>query len=476
MRFSNDCPQVPRIGCNVQYGSHNMKLTNNARVGVIGGGPSGSMAGFFLIELAQRIGLNLFVDIYESRDYGRYGPAGCNMCAGVVSESLVQTLAAEGIELPPLVVQRGIDAYILHTSDLEPVSIPTPAEELRIATVYRGSGPKAPSEDQDWASFDDYLLRLAEKKGARILPHRVTGLSWDQGRPRVSSRKQPGRTYDFLIGAVGVNSPTLKQFSDLGFSFLPPPVSKGFVSEIYLGVDRVKKYLGSAMHVFLLDIPRLKFAAIIPKVEFATVCLLGENIDKTLVDRFMNAPEVKSCFPPDLEWCFGGKSCDVGQSCQCAPKLNIGPAVNPYGDRVILVGDSAISRLYKDGIGAAYITAKSCAVAALFFGISKRHLEEYYAPIVRNMAQDNRIGILIFFITTFYQKIRFLRRGMVRMVLAEKRLPGSRRRMSRVLWDTFTGSASYRQILLRALHPFFFLRLGVATLGLLGVKVKDRSL
>jgi len=33
------------------------------------------------------------------------------------------------------------------------------------------------------------------------------------------------------------------------------------------------------MHVFLLDIPRLEFAAIIPKGDYATVCLLGEDIE-----------------------------------------------------------------------------------------------------------------------------------------------------------------------------------------------------
>ena len=431
------------------------------------------MSGFFLIELAQRVGLTLAVDIYESRDFQGFGPSGCNMCAGVVSETLVQTLAAEGIDLPPQVVQRGVDAYVLHTTDLPPVSIATPVEELRIATVYRGGGPKAPVGEEGWSSFDGYLLRLARRKGARILPRRVTGLSWDQGRPRVSCRKYPDQTYDLLIGAVGVNSPTLKQFAELGFSFQPPPVSKGFVHEIFLGTDKVREYLGSAMHVFLLDIPRLKFAAIIPKVEYATICLLGENIDKELVGRFMNSPEVRSCFPPEMAWSLSDKSCDVGLTCQCGPKLNVGPAVNPYGDRVVLVGDSAISRLYKDGIGAAYMTAKACAVTALFFGIAREDFKAHYAPVIDRMARDNRVGVVIFFITLFYQKLRFLRRGMVRMVLMEKKLPGPRRRMSRVLWDTFTGSGSYWEIFLRALHPFFFMRLGAATLGLFGRKVRD---
>ena len=50
-------------------------------------------------------------------------------------------------------------------------------------------------------------------------------------------------------------------------------------------------------------------------------------------------------------------------------------------------------------------------------------------------------------------------RGIVRMVATEqddkKRAP----HMSMVLWDLFTGSATYREILWRALHPGFLSRL-----------------
>ena len=46
-----------------------------------------------------------------------------------------------------------------------------------------------------------------------------------------------------------------------------------------MGEDVIGQTLGSAMHVFLLNIPRLEFAAIIPKGDYVTMCLLGENID-----------------------------------------------------------------------------------------------------------------------------------------------------------------------------------------------------
>jgi len=42
--------------------------------------------------------------------------------------------------------------------------------------------------------------------------------------------------------------------------------------------------------------------------------------------------------------------------------------------------------------------------------------------------------------------------------MGEQQKAGSRRPMSMVLWDTFTGSAPYRDILMRTLHPAFFLR------------------
>ncbi|MBF0126650.1 MAG: hypothetical protein HQM02_05500 [Magnetococcales bacterium] len=445
-----------------------MKLESQARVAVIGGGPAGSLAAYFLLELSARVGMQLQVDLYESRDFTRHGPAGCNMCAGVVSESLVQTLAAEGINLPPLVVQRGIESYVLHTSGLPELVIDTPADEMRIATVYRGSGPRAPEgEENNWISFDGFLLDEARKKGARILQNRVVELAFaGDGRPQVASRKGEYATYDLLIGAVGVNTSGLKLFEALDIQFQPPPVTRGFVSEIHLGVDTVQRYLGNSMHIFLLDIPRLKFAAVIPKVEYATVCLLGEDIDKELAERFMAAPELKGCFPPDMEWRYGEKcQQEVGQACHCGPRLNVGASLHPYGDRVVLVGDAAVSRLYKDGIGAAYITAKASVVTALFFGLSANDFQRHYMPVVKRIAQDNLIGKVIFVITVFYQKLFFLRRGMVYMVNREARMAGEERAMSRVLWDTFTGSATYLDIFVRSMHPGFLLRLIVSTVA-----------
>src|SRR5574342_63311 len=116
-----------------------LKLENGSRVAVIGGGPAGSFFSYFLLDMAERTGLKIQVDIYEPRDFSIPGPAGCNMCGGVMYESLVQSLAVDGINLPESVVQRGIGYNMLHLESGS-VRIQTPLREKRIATTYRGIG------------------------------------------------------------------------------------------------------------------------------------------------------------------------------------------------------------------------------------------------------------------------------------------------------------------------------------------------
>src|SRR3972149_6769693 len=82
-------------------------LEDGSRIGVIGGGPAGALFAYFALTFAPRMDLDLRVGIFEPRDFTKPGPAGCNMCGGIVSESLVQLLALEGIDLPPTVVPRG---------------------------------------------------------------------------------------------------------------------------------------------------------------------------------------------------------------------------------------------------------------------------------------------------------------------------------------------------------------------------------
>jgi hypothetical protein len=52
-----------------------------------------------------------------------------------------------------------------------------------------------------------------------------------------------------------------------------------------------------------------------------------------------------------------------------------------------------------------------------------------------------------------------LKRGVVKTVMKEQNKIGEKRHMSTVLWDTFTGSAPYKEIFLRSIKPAFLLSL-----------------
>ena len=416
-------------------------------MGVLGGGPSGSLFAYFLLIFADRMDLDVSVDIYEPRDFTRPGPGGCNMCGGIVSESLIQLLATEGINLPSNIVQRGIDSYVLH-SDEDTVRIDTPLQEKRIATVYRGGGPRDIDEVR-WGGLDGYLLDLAREHGAKVMASRVNKVDWDDGKPRVVLEKG-SQTYDLLVGAVGINSAGWKLFEDLGFESKRPETTKAYITELKLGAETIDRHFGNSMHMFLLNIPRLDCAAIIPKGEYVTVCLLGRDIDRELVSSFFESEPVKRLFPS--AWSAGQGAC------HCSPRINVREASMPFIDRVVLVGDSGVTRLYKDGIGAAYRTAKAAALTSVFGGVAASDFQRHYWPVYRAISRDNHFGLVIFAVVHQVKALKTLVRGVMRMAAREQESAGPARRMSIVLWDMFTGSAPYRDVSYRTLDPRFGVR------------------
>lgn len=443
-----------------------LRLKDGSRVAVIGGGPAGSFFSYFLLRMAEQAGMHIRVDVYEPRDFSQPGVCGCNKCGGIVYESLVQSLATDGILLPPSVVQQGIDCYTFHT-DEESVRFKTFRDEKRVASVRRGAGPCGAARSL-LASFDGFLLRLAEEKGARVVRERVTEAAMIGGIPRVTTKAGHSKDYDLLVGALGVNSSDLKLFAECGTGYKPPSTSKTYITEILLGSDAVEKCLGDTMHFLLLDIPRLKFAAIIPKGDYATVCLLGRgDIGPELVASFFAHPQVRGCFP-------AGWVHDTAR-CRCFPSITLGPAKGAFGDRFVMVGDCYVSRLYKDGIGNAYRTAKAAAQTAFLEGISIRDFDRHFRPVCDAIAFDNRFGAVVYTITSVIKRLPFLRRGLVRMVRREQdgfAAPGS----SNILWDTFTGNASFRDIVARALRPAFLARLLYETVtGLLSAPMPPRE-
>ncbi|MCL7959615.1 MAG: hypothetical protein M8861_05405, partial [marine benthic group bacterium] len=440
MRLSSRASVADSFSSLVADEGSDFALTDGSRVAVVGGGPAGSFFSLFLLKMAQSLDLDVEVDIYEPRSFGHCGPAGCNHCGGIVSESLVQILAAEGINLPPEVVQRGIESYVVHM-DVGSVAIQSPSGEQRIAALYRGNGPRE-GGDSPWDSFDGYLQGIATERGAQVVRRLITDVQWRDERPWLIGADGEAEGYDLVTVASGVNSNFIKLLQDLPAGVQQPKTTRTYICEFRSTPEEVLRVLGNSMHVFLLTIPRLEFAAIIPKGEFVTVVMLGEELDQEMVHAFLQDPVVEACFPTDATPCV----------CSCSPLINMGATKRPYGDRVVMIGDSGVTRLYKDGIGAAFRTAKAAASTAAIQGVSAEAFEKHYWPTCRGIANDNAIGKVIFGTTTFLKMSKIPRRGILRMASREQANPDAPRHMSSLLWNMFTGSAPYKEILQGTLH------------------------
>ena len=413
------------------------------------------MFAFFVLEMASYVGLKILVDLYDPRDFSTQGPAGCNMCGGIVSESLVQILAAEGIMLPPQVVQRGIDSYVLHT-DVGSIRIDTPLAEKRIAAVHRGGGPMGSRavHDSPWNSFDEYLQTVAVGRGALMQCMAVKSIGKNGSRPYLVTADGNRQDYDLLVVASGINSPLRKFASAIDPTIRPPAKKKAGIREVFLGEEKISPVLGSSMHTFMVNVPGMEFAAIIPKGEYASVCLLGKGIDNATIDGFMSSRTVKNMMPQDWH--------PTEHQCHCLPQLAMGAASPPYADRVLFIGDAGNTRLYKDGIGAAYKTAKAAAATVVLHGIDKKSFRDYYGPVCRRLTADNRIGRVVFFVASFIKFFKPAQKAVLWMTKQEQSNNNGQREMSTVLWDMFTGSAPYKEIFLRTLRPKFLWRTALA--------------
>ena len=424
-------------------------LHDNAKVAVIGGGPSGTLFSFFALKMAKMVDKKLDVTIFEPKAFAKDGPLGCNRCGGVISEHLVQTLAIEGINIPPEVVQRGIDSYVLHTQRGD-VFIKSPADEKRIATVYRGGGPKGIKE-KDRESFDNFLLKCAIQEGATHSPLRIDGIK-NGGKPVVTSGGKDVMDADLVVGAFGVNSSTWKVFEDLDLGYKKPKTTSAFITELELGREVVSENFGSAIHFFLVPKPEnIKFAALIPKGEYVTLCILGKDINQDTAAALLQLPVARNLLPDNIM---------DKKFCKCFPKLTLTTANIGFGNRVVVIGDAGSTRLFKDGIGASYIMGKAAATTAVFHGVGKKHFSEHYLPVYNEMKVDNRFGRFVYATTCTYKNIGPLTQGMVNVVRKEQQKREEHfPRLSSMLWDTFTGNATYKSIFMRGTNVWMHFKL-----------------
>jgi hypothetical protein len=187
----------------------------------------------------------------------------------------------------------------------------------------------------------------------------------------------------------------------------------------------------------------IKFAALIPKGNYVTLCILGKGINQKTVSELLNSPICKKLLPDDIM---------RENFCKCFPKLSLRSAKGAFTDRTVVVGDAGATRLFKDGLGAAYTIGKAAAKTAVFHGVGKNDFKKHYLPVYRRTSVDNMYGKVLYKITDLYKNYGILTESMVDIVQTEQQRIKDSRRLSSILWDTFTGNETYKNIFARSLN------------------------
>ena len=410
----------------------NLQLSSNHRIGIIGGGPAGSFTALHLLQMARELDLDLNVLIFEPREFEKPGPVGCNRCAGILSSRVIKGLETLGVTLPEDIIQSEIHSFNLHL-DGDIINIQQPDPARRIISVYRGGGPRL-HQGAPLSSLDGYLLDQACSRGAQHIPHRVRDVIWD-GKPVIQTSREE-YPVDFLVLATGINSraPLAPKFG-----YQAPSTALMAQEEI----PRPVNWPNDQVSAFFNSPPGLIFGAIIPKNDYLNISLLGKDMTRDAINDLIISQDLSQ----DLEYN------ERSSLCGCNPLIAISPAQSYYGDRWVAVGDTAVTRLYKDGIGSAFYSAQSAMQIALKRGISKGVFQKHYAPYCQRISWDNRYGNLLFKMWEITLNKPRLLKAWLRTLRAELDAPPEKQLHIRVVWGMFTGDEPYRVLFRLGLQP-----------------------
>lgn len=395
------------------------------------------------------------VAVFDHKDFEKLGPAGCNMCAGIIPDSLVRSMQELGMSVPDYIIQRQIEGYLLETRGGS-ADIPSPPGS-RIYATFRGPGPLGmyPSVHE---GFDWLLLAEAQRNGASHVSKLVTELHMPEeaGAPyHVVCRDGFRMAADLVVGAFGVNSNLGAAFQRLGFGYRPPRTLRARQAEIPLDPDYIQRQLRNRVLIFALGQPGVRFAAITPKREHVTVTLVGHDPDHSRLAEFLDSRVVRRHLPEG--WAMPARYCS------CAPRLPISAACNPVSERLVVIGDANTSRYLKNGIESSYYTAKWAAEGLVSGRLGESQLRRQYLRICRQTyGRDNACGRMLLVGHDFISRSTAVSRAHMRVVRHEQAGPRAAKPLSEVLWGMFTGNIPYRAIARKLMSPRLQARLAAA--------------
>jgi NADH dehydrogenase len=251
--------------------------------------------------------------------------------------------------------------------------------------------------------------------------------------------------YDLVVLATGINTGSTVV---RGLNYIPPETRRMAMAELYVGAEQVRAVLGNVAHVFLIPHSGMIFGTLVPKGPFVNVSVLsGRETSMSVID-FLKNEVLRPLLPIPYE-----------VVCHCRPLAAIHSGRNYYGDRFVAVGDAAVSRLYKDGIGSSLLTAREAARTIVYHGLSRRDFRRYYGPLCEGMNQDNRWGKLLFWFNDKAKDSRTFLLAQHRLIGDEQYNIKGSQHFTKAAWGMFSGTYSYREIWAMVSRPISIGRL-----------------
>jgi hypothetical protein len=367
-------------------------------------------------------------------------------------------LEEHGLVVPEEIIQARVD-HVWIKGQWKNFRLRVP-KGMRMYSVFRGSLPSRRSGRP--GGFDAFLLGEAVRRGARVLYGKVEAIHYAaSGLPRLmvrtQSRERISLEAGFVTIATGINAhgsldycddPLIVSLRRLNPAFAPGKSRKAFIFELEVGEEYLARHMQREIYFIEYASKRLalEHTALVPKGRFLTVAMIGKCIDEAvsagdsqrIVHDFLTLPQIQRIVP-------GIEAAPI--ACACAPRMTVSTAKCPFGDRFAIIGDAVGSRLNKDGLFSAHVTASRLAQTVLQDGIDKQALARSYGKAVEWLAADNRYGRVVFGASRVMFTKPLLSRITYQAYATECKVRDERSRpLSVVLWKIASGTADYRQV------------------------------
>ncbi|UCE43382.1 MAG: hypothetical protein JSV17_17445 [Candidatus Aminicenantes bacterium] len=434
------------------------------RFAVVGGGPAGSFFAICLLREARSLNREIDVVIVEKKttlkvEDNTWWSKGCNFGAGGISPRLSAIMEETGIHVPPEINRGDINRIWIHGMWKNiPIKVPN---QMKMFSVFRGSLPSNSKNKQ--RGLDAFLLGKAVEEGARILQGEVLEINYlDQNIPVLKTKLASGDVISmpasFVAVATGINARSGKDYREntlvrsiqrINPDFVPAKLRRTLVFELKVSPEVLEKNLKNEVYFIEYGAKELSLehVALVPKGDYLTVTVIGKYIDRAtlpkdtrkIISKIVKLPQLNRILPNIVTYPV---------ACACSPRMTVGVAKNPVAEGLAIIGDAVGSRLYKDGLYSAFLSASQLAHIIMKKGSSKKNLIKEYGKTVKWLSRDNRHGKLVFYLIRLAFSTPFLSRILYQTFATELKIKDkSKRPLGKVLWKIASGYADYREIL-----------------------------